>query len=43
MLFPIAAFITIATAVVFVILANSTPAPTVASMLRRKDVKGDNR
>jgi len=36
--------ITLATVVAFVIIAKGTPEPTVASMLRRKDLKeGENR
>lgn len=36
--------ITLATVVAFVIMAKGTPEPTVASMLRRKDLReGDNR
>jgi hypothetical protein len=36
--------ITLATVVAFVIIAKGTPEPTVASMLRRKDLReGDNR
>ena len=40
----IAALVTSATVVAFVIIAKGTPEPTVASMLRRGDVKeGENR
>jgi len=40
----IATLVMIAMVVAFVIYSKSTPEPTVASMLRRKDVKqGDNR
>jgi hypothetical protein len=36
--------ITLATVVAFVIIAKGTPEPTVASMLRQKDLKeGENR
>ena len=36
--------ITLATVVAFVIIAKGTPEPTVASMLRRKDLReGENR
>jgi hypothetical protein len=36
--------VTSATVVAFVIIAKGTPEPTVASMLRRKDLgKGENR
>ena len=41
----IATLVMIATVVAFAIMSKSTPEPTVASMLRRKDVRqqGDNR
>ena len=40
----IATLITAATAVAFVVIAKGTPEPTVASMLRRRDLnEGDNR
>jgi hypothetical protein len=40
----IAALVTSATVVAFVIIAKGTPEPTVASMLRRKDLReGGNR
>jgi len=40
----IATLIMIATVVAFAMISKSAPEPTVASMLRRKDVKqGDNR
>lgn len=40
----IAALITAATVVAFVIISKGTPEPTVASMLRRTDLKeGENR
>ncbi len=43
-IFLIAALVTSATIVAFVIMAKGTPEPTVASMLRRKDIKeGENR
>lgn len=36
--------ITLSTVVAFIIIANGTPQPTVASMLRRKDLnQGHNR
>lgn len=36
--------ITLSTVVAFVIIAKGTPEPTVASMLRRKDLReGENR
>jgi hypothetical protein len=39
----IATLMTIATIVALVIIAKGTPAPTVASMLRRDDLKQGNR
>ena len=40
----IATLITAVTAVAFVVIAKGTPEPTVASMLRRRDLnEGDNR
>lgn len=43
-IFLIAALVTSATIVAFVVMAKGTPEPTVASMLRRNDRKdGENR
>jgi hypothetical protein len=43
-MFLIAALVTSATIVAFVIIAKGTPEPTVASMLRRKNLtEGENR
>ena len=40
----VAALVTAATVVTFVIISKGTPEPTVASMLRRTDIKeGENR
>lgn len=42
-IFLIATLVTVATVTAFIIIAKGTPEPSVASMLRSNDRKGNNR